>query len=150
MYTSQSDIEALGLIPSRLPWDEQTTADKIAVWITQSGREIDAGVGPDFPVLSSGWKFSPHPDTPDIVALTCAWLVASYLFQALGVVSRDDGPPAWVRYREMAERKIADIRMGRIDIFGEDGEATDTDSPTPITVEARPAVTVSGWSMEKY
>ena len=148
MYTSRTHIDALGLIPTRLPWDDADA--KITAWITQAAREIDAGVGADFPVLSGGWKFETYPDTPDIIALTCAWLTASYVYQALGVVSRDDGPPAWVRYREMAERKISDVRMGRMDVFGADGEATDTDTPTPITIKKRDAVAVGGWSLDRY
>lgn len=147
MYTSRAHIDSLGLVPARLPWDDADA--KITAWITQASREIDAGVGPAFPVTDTDYKFDPYPDTPVVVALIAAWVTASYTYQALGVVSRDDGPPIWARYRDMAEKKLSDIRAGRIDVIG-DGEEKDTGTPTPIVTATRPPVTVGGWSLRNY
>ncbi|MDE2700886.1 MAG: hypothetical protein OXI23_18610 [Gemmatimonadota bacterium] len=151
MYTSREAIEEQSLIPAKLPWDGTTAEERFSTWIDRASREIDSGVGPDFPVLPDGWKFSSHPDTPEAVALAAEWLVASRALQALGIVARaNEGPPMWVTYRKMAQEQIKGIRKKEIDVFDSDGEELDADTPTPITVAARPPVVVGGWSTEYY
>ncbi len=152
MYISREKVEAQAMVPPNLPWTGDEANEKFLEWAQDSSREIDSGVGYDFPVLSTGWKFAAYPDTPPEIVMVCGWLVASRALESTGMTARvKDGFPMWVHYRKMAENRLTLIRKKELDVYGAQGQELDTDQPTPITVKARPsAKTASGWDTKYY
>ncbi len=152
MYISREKVQSQAMVPPNLPYSDDEVDEKFSTWIKDSSREIDSGVGYDFPVLSTGWKFAAYPDTPPEIVLVCGWLVASRVLEAIGIASRSkDGLPMWMRYRKMAENGLMLIRKKEIDVYGAQGAQLDTATPVPITIQDRPAVkTTGGWDTQYY
>lgn len=153
MYISREKVESQAMVPPNLPWTGDEADEKFVTWITDASREIDSGVGYDFPASSTGWKFKAYPGTPPEIVLICGWLVASRILEAVGKASRTRGGlPMWAHYRKMAENRLMLIRKKEIDVYSAlDGTELDTAQPTPVTVKTRPSVkTVSGWDTKYY
>ena len=132
-YTTRPAVEQI--LPQGLPG--RIDGGYFARWIENAGREIDAEVGGEFAVQSSGWKFASVPDTPPIIALIAQWLAASFAFSEIREINRGarDERGSEEIYRARALEKLARIRRGEIEVESATGEDLAT-SPSPITTLA--------------
>ena len=139
-YTTKAVLE--GLLPSNLP--AEITDAVFAEWIADASAEVDAEVGPDFPVQDSGQKFTDAPGAPSEIERCARWLAGHYGYMRLKELNRSrDVPTNAERYRGWAEAKLRKIRNGEIDLRDSAGEELDTDAPAGMTVEARDQIFTS-------
>ena len=149
MYVSRPDLIDGALITDRIP--DSITDTQFDTWITWASREVDAKVGLQFPVLSSGWKFESPPDTPSIIVQTAAYLVASQALRGLRTVNRQGKTvSASAEYYGMAQANLAGIRDKKIDVYGNTGADLDSDEESPVFVQARPSASAGGFSLDLY
>lgn len=138
-YTSKADVAEL--LPANLP-AAITDADYTS-WITRASKEVDIGVGREYPVRADlgGQKFEDQPDTPHVVKLVATWLAASWGFARIKEVNRAPNQMSGEeKYRKWAEMKLEAVRSGEIDVYDGAGEDVGTAAVAPLAVAGRDAV----------
>ncbi len=135
-YTTQARVEEL--LPSSI---SSTIKAAIPGWITDASREVDGEVGPDYPMGEAGQKFADQPDTPFEIEQCARWLAGHYAYIKIKEVSRASEPfTQGELYRKWAMDKLAKIRRGEIQVFGEEGADLAEDAPAGVSVAARTQV----------